>query len=231
MKSAFFAALVVVLAVSWSWGQDDGPGPKTLEQKASFIVGHNIVDNFRTRGIEIDIDALIQGIRSAAEGKELPMTPEEVTAVMQKFEALVVARQESMVKALAEENQANGERFLQQHATQEGVQKLPSGIQFRVIRQGHGDANPAIEDSVRVHYTGRFIDGEVFDSSVGGEPAVFRVGGLIRGMTESLLKMKTGDKWEIAIPADLAYGQNAPPEIGPNQVLVFELELMEIIKR
>jgi FKBP-type peptidyl-prolyl cis-trans isomerase FklB len=135
-----------------------------------------------------------------------------------------------VIQAQAAENTAAGEAFLKTNGAAEGVTTLPSGVQYKVVTTGNG-AIPTAENQVKVHYTGKTIDGKVFDSSVErGEPAVFPVGGLIKGMTEVLQKMKVGDKWVVTIPSQLAYGQNGPPQIGPNQVLIFELELIEIMK-
>lgn len=149
---------------------------------------------------------------------------------MMAFERQCQERMVKVIQAQAAENTAAGEAYLKTNGTAEGVTTLPSGVQYKVVTAGNG-ATPSPENQVKVHYTGKTIDGKVFDSSVErGEPAVFPVGGLIKGMTEVLQKMKVGDKWVVTIPSQMAYGQNGPPQIGPNQVLIFELELIEIMK-
>jgi FKBP-type peptidyl-prolyl cis-trans isomerase len=204
--------------------------PANLKEKASYLLGFDFVQSLKQQQADLDLDQVMVGMKAAMEGKEIDMTPEEMRTVMMAFERQC---QEKMVKALqaqAEENKSAGEAYLKTNGAKEGVTSLPSGVQYRVVTGGAGET-PTVESKVKVHYTGKTIDGKVFDSSVErGEPAEFPVGGLIKGMTEVLQKMKVGDKWEVSIPSGLAYGENAPPQIGPNQVLIFELELLEILK-
>ncbi len=139
-------------------------------------------------------------------------------------------KSEEEAAALATENKIAGEAFLKENSTKEGVVTLPSGLQYRVITEGTG-AKPGVDDKVSCHYTGRFIGGKIFDSSVQrGQPAEFGVTGVIRGWIEALQLMPVGSKWELFIPSDLAYGEGGRPNIPGNSTLIFELEILEIVK-
>jgi FKBP-type peptidyl-prolyl cis-trans isomerase len=212
--------------------QDDQGAPKTLEEKACFIIGYNFIRSMQSQKVEFLLDSVIAGMRTAADNKEIGMTDEEVVAVMDSFEQKMMERYQAKLKAEAEENQVAGEKYLETNRTKEGVQALPSGVQFRVLKAGTGTDSPKGEDSVEVHYAGRTIDGTEFDSSIKrGEPATFPVLQVIKGFSEALQNMKVGDKWEVTIPAHLAYGMKGQGPIGPNQVLIFEVELLQIKKQ
>ncbi|HNX80081.1 MAG TPA: FKBP-type peptidyl-prolyl cis-trans isomerase, partial [Prolixibacteraceae bacterium] len=132
---------------------------------------------------------------------------------------------------IAQKNLEEGNAFLEKNKANAGVKVTPSGLQYEVIKEGTGKM-PNDSDMVKVHYHGTLIDGKVFDSSVDrGEPAEFPVNGVIPGWTEALQMMPVGSKWKIYLPASLAYGERAPQEIGPNKVLIFEVELLEIVKK
>jgi FKBP-type peptidyl-prolyl cis-trans isomerase len=174
---------------------------------------------------DLDAKALAQGITDAFAGLEPKLTEEQVTAAMQAFQAAMEAK-------AAERNAKNkrdGEAYLVANKKKEGVVTLPSGLQYKVIKKGNG-AKPKATDTVRTHYHGTLISGEVFDSSVErGEPATFAVGGVIRGWTEALQLMPVGSKWRLFVPAALAYGPQARgAAIGPNSTLIFEIELLAI---
>ena len=151
------------------------------------------------------------------------MSDEQLTETQTKIQALL---QDRRTEQLAD-SKKKGEEFLADNAKQENVKQLKGGVQYKVIEEGDGES-PVLTDTVKVHYTGKLIDGTMFDSSVQrGEPATFRVGQVIKGWQMALQEMKVGDKWMIYIPSELAYGeQGSPGAIGPNQVLVFEVELL-----
>src|SRR2546422_5588546 len=159
------------------------------------------------------------------------LKPEEVREILMKFQQEMMAKGETKNKADAEKNQKAGDAFLAENARKEGVKTTASGLQYKVLKSGSG-ASPKKTDSVKVHYHGTLIDGKVFDSSVQrGEPVTCQVGGVIPGWVEALQLMKVGDKWQLFIPAKLAYGEVIPdPVIGPNATLVFEVELLGIEK-
>ena len=206
---------------------------ETLSQKASYVLGHDIGSNIRAKGLPLDIDVFLKALAEGLQGAENSMNPEEVEATMLEFQQLVRTQQEERFKVEAEQNLRAGEEFLKANALKEGVVVLESGLQYKVINEGAG-ATPTVQDRVKTHYHGTLIDGTVFDSSVErGEPAVFPVGAVIRGWVEILQKMKVGDKWEVYVPSDMAYGPEGAPRggIGPNQVLVFQIELLEVVQQ
>ena len=178
--------------------------------------------------------AVLQGIQDVIDGKDPAYTDEEVMAAFEVIQRMQQERQQQMQQAQgeiarkAEENKAAGEAFLQENAARDGIVTTLSGLQYEVIEAGEGDS-PSATDTVTVHYTGRLLNGTVFDSSVErGEPARFPLNQVIPGWTEGLQLMSPGARYRFWIPANLAYGENAPPQIGPNQVLDFEVELIRI---
>ncbi|MEQ1904701.1 MAG: FKBP-type peptidyl-prolyl cis-trans isomerase [Pirellulaceae bacterium] len=205
---------------------------RTLEQKACYLIGYNMGRQLTSQGLNVDVDQLFIGIKHALANEKLAMSPEEAQKVMVEFANEMQAKEEQKLEELSLKNTKEGEAYLKANAAKEGVIKLDSGVQYRVLKEGaEGAAKPTAESVVKVHYAGRLTDGVEFDTSAGGEPAEFAVSGVIRGMTEALQKMKVGDKIELVIPSDLGYGPNGSmPVIGPNAVLIFELELIEIVK-
>jgi FKBP-type peptidyl-prolyl cis-trans isomerase FklB len=177
--------------------------------------------------VEIDTAALLAGVKDALEGKTPRLTDEQMQAEIKTFREERVAKQEAKQKAQAEKNKTDGEAFLAKNAKEEGVVVRESGLQYKVLQEGTGPM-PKVDSVVTVHYRGTLIDGTEFDSSYKrNEPLVLPVGGVIPGWTEALQLMKEGSKWQLYIPAALAYGERgAPPVIGPNAVLVFEVELI-----
>jgi FKBP-type peptidyl-prolyl cis-trans isomerase len=153
------------------------------------------------------------------------LTDDQLKETQAKIQTLLQKRQAELV----EEQKAKGVAYLAANAKKEGIKTLEGGIQYKVLESGKGES-PELTDTVKVHYTGKLIDGKVFDSSVQrGEPATFRVGQVIQGWQTALQEMKVGDKWMIYIPSELGYGaRGAGGDIGPHQVLVFEVELLEI---
>ncbi len=205
------------------------PELTTLKDKVSYSIGLNIGADFQAQGMDIDPDLLALGIKDAVAGAEPMLSEEQIRETIMAYQMEMIEKQETMMKGVAEKNLQEGEAFLARNAEREEVVVLDSGLQYRVVEEGSG-ATPGAQDVVTVHYEGRLIDGEVFDSSrQRGEPATFPVAGVIPGWTEALQLMQEGAKWEIFIPADLAYGERgAHPVIGPNAVLVFDVELIEI---
>ena len=211
-------------------GDENPVVPATLVQKASLLISYNLVKDMKDQEVEVDTEKMIEGIRLAAAGKKPNMSDEEILSVMQTFQRQVMRQQQARMMKLADDNNRKGAEFLKKNLLGDGVKELESGLQYKILNQGDGET-PVAADRVKVHYKGSLIDGRVFETTDGGPPATFRVGGVIRGFTQALLRMKVGDKWQLFIPGDLAYGlQGNPPDIGPNQTLIFELELVEIVK-
>ncbi|MEX2212906.1 MAG: FKBP-type peptidyl-prolyl cis-trans isomerase [Phycisphaeraceae bacterium] len=217
---------------------DTGP-LKTLKEKVSYVIGLNIGRSMARDAIEVDADVLLKGIKDAlaGEGTKLLLTEEQMAAAIQAFqqelEAKAAAKQEEAMaarKALGEKNQKEGAEYLAKNKTREGVKTTASGLQYEVLKQGTGKT-PTAKDTVRTHYKGTLLDGKQFDSSYDrNEPAQFAVGGVIDGWTEALQMMPVGSKWKLYVPAELAYGVRGSRDgsIGPNAVLVFEVELISI---
>lgn len=210
----------------------------TLEKKVSYLVGYDASRNHGRIEFNMDSESTAAGIEDQLAGKESRISEEELQAVMQEFQAYVMEKQKEIQakeaeanKLVADANAKEGEAFLAENGAKEGVTTTDSGLQYKVITEGTGD-KPGAADRVTVHYRGTLIDGTEFDSSFGrGEPATFGVNQVIKGWTEALQLMPEGSKWELYIPADLAYGPGgAPPEIGPNSTLLFEVELLSIEK-
>lgn len=201
----------------------------SLEQKVSYIVGYNMASQAKASSFDIDVDAISLAVTDVRSDKESRLSEEESRAAMTAFQTQQQAKQQEEQAKAAEENKQEGEAYLAENAKKEGVTTTESGLQYRVITEGEGES-PSAEDQVTVHYTGRLTDGTVFDSSVErGQPATFPVNGVIPGWVEALQLMKVGDKWEITIPSDLAYGSGGTSgPIGPNETLVFEVELLGI---
>ena len=206
-------------------------GLETLEQKASYSFGVDFAKRLKDQGINLDIQALNHGIMDAASGKELALKEGEMNQSKAEYTQQLRAKLEQEQKQKAAKNLEAGSKFLAENAKKEGVVTTASGLQYKVIKSGSG-ATPKASDTVTTHYRGTLIDGREFDSSYSrGQPASFPVNGVIKGWTEALQLMKVGDKWELFIPAELAYGAQQRGEvIEPNSTLLFEIELLEIKK-
>jgi len=197
------------------------------KQRISYTIGLNIGRDFANQGVEVDTTALMAGVRDGLGGQKPRLTDEQMISEVKTFRESMVAKQESKLKALAEKNQAEGAAFLAKNAKEPGVVVRESGLQYKVLKEGTGPV-PKADSLVSVHYRGTLLDGTEFDSSYERkEPLVLPVGGVIPGWTEALTLMKEGSKWQLFIPSKLAYGEEgAPPAIGPDAVLIFEVELL-----
>jgi FKBP-type peptidyl-prolyl cis-trans isomerase len=192
----------------------------------SYSMGVQVGKNIKSQSIDVDVKAFAMGMQDALGGKEIKLNDDEMRGAMQKM-AETRRRGEQVV---ATENQQKGDEFLTQNKAKEGIKETSSGLQYKVVTQGKGK-KPKASDTVEVHYSGRLIDGTEFDSSYKrGEPAQFPVGHVIPGWTEGLQLMTEGSKYEFYIPAKLAYGERGNPSIPPNSVLIFDVELIKIVK-
>jgi FKBP-type peptidyl-prolyl cis-trans isomerase FklB len=202
---------------------------KTKKEKTSYAIGMNMADSMKTNAVDVDIDALVQGIRDSLTGKKTLMTENEAHETITALQKDLQTKMREKLKAQAEKNKKEGEEFLATNRGKEGVKTLPSGLQYKVITEGKGKT-PLATDTVTVNYRGTLIDGTEFDSSYKrGQPATFPVNGVIKGWTEALQLMKEGSKWQLFIPSSLAYGERgAGGQIGPNATLIFEVELIKV---
>ncbi|MBK6977531.1 MAG: FKBP-type peptidyl-prolyl cis-trans isomerase [Cytophagaceae bacterium] len=218
-KKVFVILFVSVITFSKTQAQS----LKTALDSLSYAIGINVGDNIRNQKLDVNPDILARAIKDAIANNKSVMTSESSSAFIQSY----FQRESDKV---GNENKARGETFLSQNKSKPGVTTLNSGLQYKILKMAEGP-KPAASDRVKVHYHGTLIDGTVFDSSVNrGEPATFGVTQVIKGWVEALQLMSVGSKWTLYIPSDLAYGQQAPPSIGPNQVLIFDVELIEIVK-
>jgi FKBP-type peptidyl-prolyl cis-trans isomerase FklB len=203
---------------------------KTEMEKVSYIIGTQIAGNLKKAEIDVNLESLMQGLKDALEGTKLEISQAEMTKIYTAWQQKMRAKQAAKQAEEATKNLAAGTAFLEANKAKEGVKVLPSGLQYKVITEGTGNT-PTGDDKVKTHYRGTLIDGTEFDSSYKrNQPAEFPVKGVIKGWTEALQLMKEGGKWELYIPADLAYGQRGRPGIPANSTLVFEIELIEIVK-
>jgi FKBP-type peptidyl-prolyl cis-trans isomerase len=170
----------------------------------------------------------MRGIEDAFQGNDPAIPPEEMQTILMAFGQEIEAAAAAEAEVAAQENAVAGEAFLTQNGRKAGVMTTASGLQYEVLRQGDG-VLPLPNQQVRLHYKGTLIDGTEFDSSYGGDPAVFMTSGLISGFTEALLMMPVGSHYRIVIPSDIAYGPMGSGPIGPNATLIFEIELLEIV--
>ncbi|WP_146400034.1 FKBP-type peptidyl-prolyl cis-trans isomerase [Pseudobythopirellula maris] len=198
-------------------------------QQVSYCIGLQIGGNLKKDGIPVDPQGLLQGITDSLRGVEPQLTEEQQAAVMGRFQQLMQLKAQETAGPMASDNQTKGEAFLAENKQKPGVQVTESGLQYRVVEQGTGPS-PSATDTVRCHYEGTLIGGEVFDSSYKrGQPATFPVNRVIAGWTEALQMMKVGGKWEVFLPSEIAYGESgAPGAIGPNETLIFTIELLGI---
>lgn len=199
------------------------------QQQFSYMLGQNVGVDLRRQGVDCDIDSFVAGLRDAFAGAKPKWSEAELAACRERFEQEMTQKMMGRMQQAAEKNHKLAAEFLAKNAKAEGVQTTPSGLQYKVLKQGNGPT-PTLQDRVRCHYRGTLLDGTEFDSSYGGEPAEFGVNEVIPGWTEALQKMKVGDKWQLFVPSDLAYGATPPPgaPIEPNSLLVFEVELLGI---
>lgn len=201
------------------------PTLKTKVDSVSYAIGQDIGSSLKSQGLDqLNANLLLQAIQDAWKDNPPALTKEQSNMSISNYMQQVKAEK-------AAKNQAEGDKFLTENKAKPVVTTLPSGLQYQVIKEGTGP-KPAATDKVKTHYHGMLIDGTVFDSSVErGEPITFPVSGVIKGWTEALQLMPVGSKWKLFIPAALAYGdRQAGPKIGPNSTLIFEVELLEIVK-
>ena len=219
------ASLCLIIMITASTTVCAEKQPQTEGEKFSYAVGVQISQNLLRQGLEIDTESFKQAVEDVLNKQELKLTIPDMQQVMMNFQQ----KQSEKMGKLAAANKSVGERFLADNRIKTGVVQTSSGLQYKIIEQGNGK-KPKTSDKVTVHYEGRLIDGQVFDSSYQrGEPTSFPVNGVIAGWTEALQLMPVGSKWQLYIPSELAYGERgAGGDIGPNATLIFDVELISI---
>ncbi len=247
MKTGFkmitAAGLILALAPLPARAEDK-PELKDEKEKISYSIGMNIANNFKRSGADVDVDVLAQAIKDVLAGRELRLTDQQAREALGAYQQQMAAKQKERTakqeeerKKIAEKNNKEGQAFLAENKTKPGVKThdvtMPDAttaeFQYKVITEGTG-AMPKSNDTVSVNYKGTLINGKEFDSSAKhGGPSKFQVNRVVRGWTEALQMMKTGAKWELYLPASLAYGDfGHPPDIEPGSTLIFEIELVGI---
>jgi len=201
-------------------------------QRLSYGIAYGLGQRMAADNVPMDVPAFTAGLKDALEGSDPRMTEEEIQEEMMAYQQRAMEEQQALAAVAAEANQAAADAFLAENATREGVVVTESGLQYEVIEAGEG-ASPGPEDTVEVHYRGTLVDGTEFDSSYArGETVTFGVSQVIAGWTEALQLMSPGAKWNLYIPADLAYGPGGAGNlIGPNAALVFEVELIGVVSQ
>jgi FKBP-type peptidyl-prolyl cis-trans isomerase len=225
------AALTILYlsVVPISLAEDEGTAKSADSlEPIGYFLGLSVGQQMRKDGFQpgdFEVDSLIAGFNDGLNTRDAALTDDQLRDAQKNIQALLQKRQAARRKVQMEKN----EKFLAENAKKDGVKVLEGGVQYKVLKAGQG-ASPTPTDTVTVHYTGQLVNGKVFDSSVKrGEPATFRVNGVIRGWQMALQNMKVGDKWMLYIPSDLAYGEKGSQgAIGPNEVLIFEVELLAI---
>src|SRR4051812_25237942 len=207
----------------------DKPQLKDQKDKASYSIGYDIGETFKKQNVDLNPDTLFTGLKDALAGKEATMTKEERDKTLQALKKEMMEKQIAASKEAGTKNAAEGEKFLAENKKKEGVKTTASGLQYKVLKEGSGPS-PKETDTVVTNYKGTLIDGTEFDSSYKrNEPATFPVNRVIKGWTEALQLMKPGAKYQLFIPASLAYGERGAGQlIGPNATLIFEVELLSI---
>ncbi|MDE6079552.1 MAG: FKBP-type peptidyl-prolyl cis-trans isomerase [Duncaniella sp.] len=209
-----------------------------MEQKEldriSYALGLSMGNNFRASGInEINVQDFADGVAAVFSGLAPKMSYDEAKAEIQAYFKAMEEKQQAAAAEMAKVNEEAGRQFIEENGKRVEVKTTPSGLQYEVLQEGDGEM-PTAEDQVEVHYTGKLLDGTVFDSSVDrGNPVTFGVTQVIPGWVEALQLMKAGSKWRLFIPSQLAYGPNGVPgsPIGPNSTLIFDVELLKVIKK
>ncbi|WP_133127140.1 FKBP-type peptidyl-prolyl cis-trans isomerase [Legionella nagasakiensis] len=231
MKMKLVAAAVMGLAMSTTMAATDASSLNTEVDKLSYSIGIDLGKNFKRQGIDISPEAMVQGLQDGMSGNKQLLTEQQMKDVLTKFQRDLMAKRTAEYNKKAEDNKKKGEEFLEQNKSKEGVVSLPSGLQYKIIKSGDGQ-KPGKEDTVTVEYTGRLINGEVFDSTEKtGKPASFKLSQVIPGWTEALQLMPAGSVWEVYVPADLAYGsRSVGGPIGPNETLIFKIHLLSVKK-
>ncbi len=237
MKKLMLSGVLALLLAACSQGDAPATKAKQVEldsEKArfSYAMGMDVGTSFSQMGADIDADAFVEAFRTAVAKGEMRMQAEEAARVKQAFFQKRRQEQQARMEATGAANKTAGEAFLAANKQKKGIITTPSGLQYEVLTPAEGD-KPTATDTVKVHYRGTLIDGTEFDSSYKrGEPATFPLNRVIRGWTEGVQLMSVGSKYRFFVPPELGYGaRGAGPKIGPNATLIFEVELLDIVKK
>jgi FKBP-type peptidyl-prolyl cis-trans isomerase FklB len=225
MNKIIISLIALALALIMSPSLLAEPEISTDKQKLSYALGIFFSQGITQQNVELDTPAFLQAVEDALNGNQLKLSPAEIQQVLTDYQQQLATQRAT----IADSNKAAGEKFLKENSEKEDVVKLPSGLQYKIIKEGSGQS-PSRDSSVKVHYQGTLINGKVFDSSYErGEPVTLALNQVIKGWQEVLPLMNIGSKWQIYVPPELAYDQRgAGNSIGPNETLIFDIELLEI---
>ncbi|GFE58610.1 FKBP-type peptidyl-prolyl cis-trans isomerase [Geobacter sp. AOG1] len=225
--STFLAMLVLTISICRA--EEISP-LDNKKAKDSYSLGYDFGNNLRTQEVDLDVNLLIAAIREALEGKAPAMKIDDMRDNLKQLRKEVLIRYNLRINGQSAKNIEEGAKFLAANKSKAGVITLPSGLQYTVLKEGEGP-RPQLSDRVKVNYRGTLVNGTEFDTSFGPSgPAIVRVDDVIKGWTEALQLMKTGAKWQLVVPAELAYGKRQFGRIPPNSTLIFEVELISIEK-
>ncbi len=228
MLAAAMALSTTIVAVAVA--QDTAPAPKMDKDKFSYALGMNFGENFRKQGLDLDPAVFSKAFAEAFNNGKTEMSEQDMQTLLTAAAQEIRKKQAAVQAEKGAQAQTEGDKFLAENKTKDGVIALPSGLQYKILKPGTGE-KPTLEDTVICNYKGTLIDGTVFDASEKhGGPATFPVKGVIAGWTEALQLMPVGSKWQLFVPSSLAYGPQGPQGIGPNATLIFEVELVSIKK-
>jgi FKBP-type peptidyl-prolyl cis-trans isomerase len=205
------------------------PPLATLKDKFSYALGMKMGANLHKQAVDVDPNVMLRGLKDGLAGGKTQLTDDQATAALQEVTNQLRKQAQEKMQVTAEANKREGAAFLAANKAKDGVITLPSGLQYKVLKQGTGP-KPGLTDTVVCNYRGTLINGTEFDSSYKrGQPVTFPINGVIKGWTEALPLMPVGSKWQLFIPAELGYGEHSPgPDIGPDSTLIFEVELLSI---
>jgi len=222
-------ALAACVLAAGAVSADEATVLKTDKDKVNYAIGVNMAIMLKQQGLDIDVDLMVKGLRDSFGGGKLLLSEEEIGKAVSKYQVAAKQKRSQQLAKASDDNRKAGEAFLAENSKKEGVHILPSGLQYKIIKEGNGK-QPTDKDRVECNYRGTFIGGAEFDSSrKSGVPAVFGVAEVIAGWKEALQLMPTGSTWQIFVPSKLAYGERGKPgSIGPNMALIFEIELLGI---
>jgi len=232
MKKVLIIAATAVLLIGCDQDAPKEVALDTEKARFSYIMGQDVGTSLRQMGDDIDADAFTEAFRATLKGDAARISAEEAGKIKQAFFQKKQQEEQAKMAASGEANKASGTAFLEANKQKDGMSTTSSGLQYEVLTPADG-AKPVATDTVKVHYKGTLIDGTEFDSSYArGEPATFPLNRVIPGWTEGVQLMSVGSKYRLFVPSELGYGERgAGPKIGPNSALIFEVELLEIVKK
>ncbi len=227
VRSVTLIAVALFFSAVCSYAAEDAV-LKTPKDKLSYVIGVQIANDLKSQSIDVDPAIVSRGLQDSLSGKSLLISDQEAKDIIAAFSKERAGKMAEERKKVGEKNKQEGAAFLAANKKKEGVKTTPSGLQYKVIKEGTGKT-PKATDTVTVQYKGTLVNGTEFDSSYKrGQPATFPVSGVIRGWTEGLQLMKEGAQWQLFIPPELAYGEQGAGPIGPNATLIFEVELVSV---